>query len=564
MKKKGSFPWRATATGVSLIGFGWLFTLPGWKITSEIGWVMILVGLVIAAAVAYTQIAWYRSTAATLARTRKRAEKHGGTISRREYRAAAGKAAVRKSVTTLLPESTETLGRLDRRRVPITNFATLIAKESRLGPIYSSCEDVTVAIGGPRRGKSTLLACFVADAPGAAVVTSTRPDLALWTMAKRQTVGDGVIHIFDPAGTSGLASTIKWPILAGCRDPRTALRRSRDMVPIGATAEHEKWNSLARRTLALLMHAAALDGLSMFDVMSWASRPSNKEYRTQVEDAIRLKTKDANLRTWLEMSNQFFGTNDRTQTSITTTLVSYLEWLMDPKASAAGEAVDGTEVLFDTRRLIDNRQTVYMIGEKDDGVAPLVAALTGEIAYQARVYAKARGGRLDPPLTIVLDEAANICPVPLPAWSSYMGGHNITLHIGAQDPAQLVDIWGVNGTSSILSHAGSLLVFGGIQDTPFLVDCCRKADILVQPKDGDGKVTGSTQVSMPVITPGEIMRLGKHQAFVFRAGISACIAQTPNIHKRKDIKRLNDASPYRAMIETEFQHALATEAEVTE
>ncbi len=78
---------------------------------------------------------------------------------------------------------------------------------------------------------------------------------------------------------------------------------------------------------------------------------------------------------------------------------------------------------FDVAALLEQRGTVYMLGAEDAQVGPLVTALTGHIAREARSIAgRQPGGRLDPPLTLALDEAALICPVPLDNWTADMGG----------------------------------------------------------------------------------------------------------------------------------------------
>ena len=57
---------------------------------------------------------------------------------------------------------------------------------------------------------------------------------------------------------------------------------------------------------------------------------------------------------------------------------------------------------------------MFLLGGEETQAAPLVCALTGHIAREARRLAALQpGGRLDPPLTLVLDEAALISPVPL-------------------------------------------------------------------------------------------------------------------------------------------------------
>lgn len=45
-------------------------------------------------------------------------------------------------------------------------------------------------------------------------------------------------------------------------------------------------------------------------------------------------------------------------------------------------------------------------------------------------------GRLDPPLTLVRDEAATICPLPLDTWTADTDGHPVAIYSCAQSRAQ--------------------------------------------------------------------------------------------------------------------------------
>src|SRR5262249_12929736 len=134
---------------------------------------------------------------------------------------------------------------------------------------------------------------------------------------------------------------------------------------------------------------------------------------------------------------QFITTNDRTRSSITSTMMPAFSWLNDPHAAAAAGQTQyparyedslpnaGAVALavpvpvsaragFDVAELLRSRGPVYLLGAEDSQVAPLVSALTGHIARAARQLAtEMPGGRLDPPLTMCLDEAALICPIPL-------------------------------------------------------------------------------------------------------------------------------------------------------
>ena len=106
------------------------------------------------------------------------------------------------------------------------------------------------------------------------------------------------------------------------------------------------------------------------------------------------------------------------------------------RRGVAAQAASGAG--FDVEQLLRERATVYMLGADDGPTAPLVTALTGHIARQARALAgRCVAGRLDPPLTLALDEAALICPIPLDNWTADMGGRGVTIHIAAQSRAQL-------------------------------------------------------------------------------------------------------------------------------
>lgn len=84
---------------------------------------------------------------------------------------------------------------------------------------------------------------------------------------------------------------------------------------------------------------------------------------------------------------------------------------------------------FRPERFVDTRQTLYLLSKNVAGgtsAAPLVAALTTEIRVAAEHAGERRGGRIDPPLVLVLDEVANICRIrDLPEQYSHLGSRSI-------------------------------------------------------------------------------------------------------------------------------------------
>ena len=108
---------------------------------------------------------------------------------------------------------------------------------------------------------------------------------------------------------------------------------------------------------------------------------------------------------------------------------------------------------------------MFLLGAEETQAAPLVCALTGHIAREARRLAALQpGGRLDPPLTLVLDEAALISPVPLESWTADMGGRGVTILAAFQSRAQLLARWGEHAAATILNNTAAVMVFGGTRD----------------------------------------------------------------------------------------------------
>ena len=65
---------------------------------------------------------------------------------------------------------------------------------------------------------------------------------------------------------------------------------------------------------------------------------------------------------------------------------------------------------------------------------------------------------MDVPLRLILDEAANTCPVPLEAWSSDFGSHGITLCPVFQSRQQVIGRWGIAGAGAIANNTGATVL----------------------------------------------------------------------------------------------------------
>lgn len=541
--RKRRFPARTTLAGLAATVAGWLWLQapwPEWLPWRNTGWWLLAAGLALLALVTWRLAARRGSSAGILARWARHGDRHDGMASRLDlFRVASAWAAHRRAA--VLRPSLRQAGWWRRWRTPTTELATKVARVGWQG-IWSPVEDVTLRLGGPRTGKTGELACRIIDAPGAVVATSTRTDLVALTGASRQRRGP--VHIFNPSGLGGLASTVKFSPLLGCRNPRTAADRAADLVAAsnsgtGGNGDREWWAGQARDVLAVLLHAAALADTDLHTVAHWIAAPG--ESQSQVLRALDRSRQAAAMR---EVALGFFQTNDRTQTSITTSIRPALAWLTDTTAAACAEGAPGD--MLDVEAFLADQGTLYLLGAEDAIVAPLVASLTAEIARTARRIAGDQGGRLDPPLTLALDEAALICPVPLDRWTADMGGRNITIHIGAQSRAQLRQRWGNEGAAAILNNAATILVFGGMRDPDdlqaFSALSGEREDVTYT-RDPDGVITGSTTKRVPVLTPAQLANLPTKRVMVIRRGAPASIGRVQMAWDRRTVRRLNRRHP---------------------
>jgi type IV secretory pathway TraG/TraD family ATPase VirD4 len=105
-----------------------------------------------------------------------------------------------------------------------------------------------------------------------------------------------------------------------------------------------------------------------------------------------------------------------------------------------------------------------------------------------------RGGRLDPPLLMALDEVTQICPVPVPSWLADSGGKGIQIITVAHGEAQLRTRWGRDGARVIMDTSGAKIWLPGISD-PAALDTasalCGTAAMREHGEDRHTRLSGS-------------------------------------------------------------------------
>jgi type IV secretory pathway TraG/TraD family ATPase VirD4 len=188
----------------------------------------------------------------------------------------------------------------------------------------------------------------------------------------------------------------------------------------------------------------------------------------------------------------------------------------------------------DIEAFLRDSATLYLIAESehdDSPVAPLFAAMAGEIHYTAAQVGQAMpGGRLDPPLLMALDEIVQTCPVPLPTWLADSGGKGIQIIPVAHGEAQLRTRWGKDGAQVILDTCGVKVWLPGITDTATLKmasELCGQAAFTepVHFVGREGERGEKRRVWADVMTPDMVRQLPEGHALVIRGRHAPVIAR---------------------------------------
>lgn len=461
------------------------------------------------------------ASARTAGRMGQSSRKKQGLASGRDIARVGGRRAVRAKATVVRPSLAET-GPIERLRVPTRDVGVELCRVgARLA--WASIEDVVAVFGGPRTGKTGWLAGRVIDAPGACVVTSTRTDLLDATVKYR--TRRGPVFVFNAAGVASQDSSAAFDPLVGCTDPEVPLQRTADMIP-SASGDREQWAELARAALAALMHAAALGGKDMLTVRAWVAAPA--KYKA---DIIRLLEGPASTGAFVEEARQFLETSDKTRSSITTSIMPALAWLNSDAARRAARPGTG----FDVAHLLESKGTLYILGSKEQSTA-LMAGLAGYIAREARRIAA--GGRLDPNLTLALDEAALIAP-PIPDWTADMGGAGVTILACFQSRADMIERWGSGGAARILNNSRSIMLFGGTKDADDLsawVKLFGERDERVETYDEHGHLKSATTKAVPVLSEAQLSSMPHGRVALLHRGMPPAIGRPRMVWKRRDLQ----------------------------
>ncbi|MFD3569869.1 type IV secretory system conjugative DNA transfer family protein [Streptomyces sp. NPDC058677] len=423
--------------------------------------------------------------------------------------------------------------------------------------LFVACEDIVLMYAPPRTGKSAQYGNAIIDAAGACVVTSTRGDLYDHTHQLRRE-HNRPVWVFN-AGVSGVENTLRWNLVEGCQDPVVALRRAGYLLAASASGEDMEhasfWEGHAFMVLSCYLMAAGLKGFDLTRVRAWVTDSTDREPLEILENYPELVPAG-----WARGLSQMRNAPEKTRDSVYLTLIRSFEFMSLPQVMDIVSPRPGQQK-FDVQDFLRSRGTLYLMGRDQQygSVAPLFTALVGEIYEAAYLEAdNSPGGRLDPYVRFVLDEAAVICPLPLHKWSADAGGRNIQLLVSVQSPSQLRERWGHNGAQTIMNNSVRIAL-GGLsipQDLEELSLLCGEKDeeVASSSSTDEDKKSRNVSVRRVRIMPQDAIRQMKEgTGLVFYRHLPPIrYAFTPVWH-RKDVKELAKQAKAQAKLEAKLK-----------
>ncbi len=218
-----------------------------------------------------------------------------------------------------------------------------------------------------------------------------------------------------------------------------------------------------------LLHAAALGERTSADLYRWSLSAA------QAREAVMvLATHPGAALSWHQGLEAIVGADQKQRDSVWAMVAIAFAALADPAVLDAVSPEPGEQ--FDPEAFLRRRGTVLLVGTSTgaSATAGLVGAFVEDVAEAARRLAAASpGARIDPPLSMILDEAANY---PLPSLTSLMsegGGTGITTMVVLQSLAQARAVWGEHQACAIWDAASVKLILGGGSNARDLEDLSR-------------------------------------------------------------------------------------------
>ncbi|MBT2539424.1 type VI secretion protein [Streptomyces sp. ISL-44] len=267
-----------------------------------------------------------------------------------------------------------------------------------------------IAYAGPAE-RHRLAAQSIAAAEGATLIVTSSP--TLWAETKDARAKLGPVLLYDPSHLCDTPARMHWNPAEGCADRDTAAARAIALLtPVRPQARLDAAVAdTAETLLRSWLQAAALEDRPFKQLHRWTQGNS-------AQDPVRI------LRTHPQAAPGAAGELESALTAhperrelaqnLTARALSCLTSIHIREACNPNRTDSLTLASF-----LNEGGSLYVVGEPLEdprthpGAMPLLTALASDVVeHGRRVAARSSHGRLDPPLSLILDDVAAVAPIP--------------------------------------------------------------------------------------------------------------------------------------------------------
>ncbi|MEV4999153.1 type IV secretory system conjugative DNA transfer family protein [Streptomyces niveus] len=251
----------------------------------------------------------------------------------------------------------------------------------------------------------------IQDAEGPALVVTSDP--TVWAETKDARAKLGPVLVYDPGHLCDTPARLHWSPTTGCEDADTAAARAVALLaPVRPLARLDAaMADTAETLLRCWLHAAAVDARPFKQVHRWAQGGGAHE-------AVRILRTHPKAASGLAglLESALTGHPERREISqqLATRALASLSSVHIREACTPNRA---DSLALDSYPAEGG--TLYVVGEPIEdprtrpGAMPLLTALASSVVeHGRRMAARSSAGRLDPPMTLVLDDVAAVAPLP--------------------------------------------------------------------------------------------------------------------------------------------------------
>ena len=333
-----------------------------------------------------------------------------------------------------------------------------------------------VAIVGPSRSGKTVMANEgIRQWHGPAILLSLKTDVLDATYDAREAIGG--VQIFDPAGVTGERSA-RWSPLTAAVTTDGAMRSARALVEAAprdasGVSSGQFWSDMAESLIAGLMALAAnSEGRTFDDVVRWivsVDTPTDGA-AGEVAPLLRALRNDADhhrkeVAAFVGQTLEGLWRNDhRTVSSVYTTARTVVWPWVNPVV-----ATTARDTTIDANWLLSDANTLYVaIPLADqDRLRPVLGGVLNDLVAQVFDRFVRTNRPLDPPLLVVIDEAATLRPEQLASWVATLAGAGVQLVTVWQSLSQIDAAYGKHGQAILTNHVTKVFL-PGMSDLPGL------------------------------------------------------------------------------------------------